>query len=189
MPILVRQNGGKSIANSEDYDLANDVTEIVDSLNVNAPVSSLAQRNALVPFEGMTIVRTDLKGMIEVYVDGVWTGSGSTAVTTFGGADAGSKWLALTGGHVPRLYRTGGMVFLVGGVRRQTAGSDDILTVPTSFRPSTTATMFVGAGVSSDGAAYELALENGKLHIPTGYVSASIPTNSVISVTCQWPLF
>lgn len=185
MPIIVRQNGGKSIANSEDYDLANDVTEIVDSLNVNAPISSLEQRNALVPFEGMTIVRTDLKGIIEVYIDGAWTGSGSTAITTYG-----TGWTPLTGGHAPRLYRSGGIVFLVGGITLGSGGQySHLLTVPTAFRPSTTSTVFVGSGVNSGGVTYEMVLAAGILSIPEAYKTGGILVGEAVPVTCSWPLY
>lgn len=185
MPILVRQNGGKSIANSEDYDLANDVTEIVDSLNVNAPIASQAARDALTPFEGMTIVRLDLGGIIEVYINGAWTGSGSTAITTFG-----TGWTPLTGGHAPRLYRAGGVVFLVGGLILGSNGNvSNMLTVPAAFRPSTTSTIFVGSGVSSNGMAYELALAAGVLSVQPGYVSGSIVAWAAVPVTASWPLY
>jgi hypothetical protein len=185
MPILVRQNGGKSIANSEDYDLANDVTEIVDSLNVNAPISSVEERDALTPFEGMTIVRLDLKGIIEVYINGGWVGSGSTAITTFG-----TGWTPLTGGHVPRLYRAGGIAFLVGGViQNPGAVVGHILTVQTAFRPSSTATQFVGHGVTSGGESYELVLSAGVLSIPAGYLTGNFTFGNAVPVTCSWPLY
>ena len=186
MPILVRPNGGKSIANSEDYDLANDVTEIVDSLNVNAPIGSTAERDALVPFEGMTIVRTDLKGIIEVYTNGKWTGSGSTAITTFG-----NGWVPVTSNaHTPRLYRSGGIVFLVGAIQLTSGGLiGHLLTVPAEFRPVSTATMFVGSNVSSAGVGYELAISAGLLSIPAGYYPTSFANGDVVPVTCSWPLY
>lgn len=185
MPILVRQNGGKSIANSEDYDLANDVTEIVDSLNVNAPISSIEERNALTPFEGMTIVRLDLKGIIEIYINGAWTGSGSTAITTFG-----TGWTPLTSSQAPRLYRAGGIVFLVGGVTFGAGASiGNLLTVPTAFRPVTTGTIFVGSGVNSAGVAYELALSAGVLSVPSGYRPSTFGVGEHTPVTCSWPLY
>lgn len=185
MANLVRQNGGKSISNSEDYDLANDVTEIVDSLNVNAPISSDDQRDALDAFEGMTIVRTDLKGIIEVYTNGKWTGSGSTAITTFG-----AGWTPLTSSHQPRLYRAGSIVFLVGGVKFNSGSSyTHILTVPAEFRPVTTGTLFVGSGVNSAGVAYELTLEAGILAIPTGYRPSGFVIGENAPVTCSWPLY
>ena len=186
MPILTRQNGGKSIANSEDYDLANDVTEIVDSLNVNAPISSVEQRNALTPFEGMTIVRTDLKGIIEVYTNGKWTGSGSTAITTFG-----AGWTAVTSNaHTPCLYRSGGIVFLVGAIQLNSGGlAAHLLTIPTEFRPVSTATMFVGSNVTSDGVAFELALAAGVLSIPAGYYPSGFVNGEVFPITCSWPLY
>lgn len=185
MPILVRQNGGKSIANSEDYDLANDVTEIVDSLNVNAPISSVEERNALVPYEGMTIVRLDLAGTIEVYINGAWVGSGSTAITTFG-----TGWTPLTSSHAPRLYRSGGIVFLVGGVTLATGGQySHLLTVPLAFRPSTTGTVFVGSGVNSGGVSYEMVLSAGILSIPEAYKTGGILIGESVPVTCSWPLY
>lgn len=185
MPILSRQNGMKSIANSEGYDLANHITEIVDSANVNAPISSVEERDALVPFEGMTIVRLDLKGVGEVYINGAWVGSGSTAITTFG-----TGWTPLTGGHVPRLYRAGGNVFLVGGVTQNTGGLvSNILTVQTAFRPSTTGTMFVGHGVTSGGESYELVLSAGVLSIPAGYLTGNFTIGNAVPVTCSWPLY
>jgi hypothetical protein len=185
MPILVRQNGGKSIANSEDYDLANDVTEIVDSLNVNAPISSVEERDALTPFEGMTIVRLDLKGIIEVYTNSKWTGSGSTAITTFG-----AGWTPLTGGHAPRLYRSGGIVFLVGGIALASGGQfSHLLTVPSEFRPSTTATLFVGSGVNSGGMSFEMVLAAGVLSVPENYRTGGMLIGEAMPVTCSWPLY
>lgn len=185
MPIITRQNGGKSIANSEGYDLANHMNEIIDSLNVNAPISSVEQRNALTPFEGMTIVRLDLKGVIEVYINGKWVGSGSTAITTFG-----AGWTPLTSSQQPRLYRSGGIVYLFGGVTFGSgANIGNMLTVPAEFRPVTTGTMFVGSGVNSAGVAYELTISAGIIGVPTGYRPSTFAVGEHSPVTCSWPLY
>jgi len=148
-------------------------------------VGSQAERDALIPFEGMKIVRADLAGTDEVYTGGAWVGSGSTAITTFG-----SGWTALTGAHQPRVYRSGAMVHLIGGLSIGSTGNvSNMLTVPAAFRPANANTTFVGSGVSSSGAVYELALSNGVLTVPAGYLTGSITVGVVVPVKASWPLY
>ena len=180
-----RQNGGIVPVGSDPYALTQDLATLADSLNVDIIVSTLEERNALTPHEGMRVVRLDLSGITETYINGAWSGSGATNIATFG-----ASWTPLTGGHAPRVYRSGGIVFLVGGVTIG-AGADpysNILTIPTQFRPSTTGTMFVGSGVSSNAKHYELALANGVLSIPTGYIGGGTDGGN-FPVTSQWPLY
>lgn len=146
------------------------------------PVADLAERDALVGYEGLQVVRN---GHVETYTGGAWTGRGSTAITTFG-----AGWSGLTGAHKPRLYVSGQMVHLVGGVNIGTAGViSDILTIPTTHRPLDTGSTFVGSNVSSGGASYELLLSNGVLSVPTGYLSGTISANHVLPVTASWPRY
>lgn len=181
-----RQNKAKVPVGSDPYALTPDLAVFADSLNVNIPVGTKAERDALTPFEGMTVVRLDLNGIIETYVNGGWVGSGSTPITTFG-----TGWSALTtDGHTPRVYRSGGIVFLVGGVKIATGALfTDILTIPLGLRPSTSNTMFVGSGVASNGVSYELSLSNGVLGVPTGYRSGGLADGDVAAVSCNWPLY
>lgn len=60
-------NGVKTIANSDAYNLANDLATLGQTINAIVPVSSDSQRNALAPpqglFAGMTVARTDKPGV------------------------------------------------------------------------------------------------------------------------------
>lgn len=89
----VRDNGAKVITNSDDYNPADQFAEMADSLFVITPVSSDAQRDALLKFPGRTIRRLDKSGSLEWWdgdrwipdlISTIWT-NGSNAVTTAGG--------------------------------------------------------------------------------------------------------
>lgn len=180
-----RQNGGIVPVGSDPYALTGDLAALTDSMNVNITVANQAERDALTPHEGMTVVRLDLNGIIEVYINGAWSGSGATAIATFG-----TGWTPLTSSHQPRIYRSGGIVFLVGGVTQESTGSiSNILTVPTQFRPSTTGTMFVGSGVTNAGRSFELVLANGVLSIPSGYLAGDFTIGNAVPVLSSWPLY
>lgn len=60
-------NGVQTIANSDAYNLANDLAKLGQTINAIVPVTSDAQRNALAPpqgvFAGMTVARTDKPGV------------------------------------------------------------------------------------------------------------------------------
>lgn len=185
-----RQNGGVVPVGSDPYALTQDLAALADSLNVDIIVSTLTERNALTPHEGMRVIRLDLNGITETYINGEWTGSGATNIATFG-----TGWTPLTSSHTPRVYRSGGIVFLVGGVVQESTGNvSNILTIPTQFRPSTTGTMFVGSGVTNGGGAtngvsYELVLTNGVLSIPPGYLSGDFTIGNAVPVLSSWPIF
>lgn len=181
-----RQNGAVVPIGSDPYALTQDLAALADSLNVETIVTNQAHRDRLTPHEGMRVVRLDLNGITETYINGDWVGSGATNVVTFG-----SGWTPITtDGHRPRLYRSGGIVFLVGGVTQNTGGSiSNILTIPVAFRPSTTASMFVGSGVTSGGRSFQLILSNGVLSIPPGYLSGDFTIGNALPVLSSWPLY
>ena len=106
-------------------------------------------------------------------------------VTTFGpGFEA-----VTTNAHKPRVRRVGNMVHLIGAVRRTTGDFGNLLTVPAAFRPTNAATTFVGAGVSSNGIAYQLALANGVLSLPNGYATDSdTGAFTIFPVSASWPI-
>jgi hypothetical protein len=74
-----RWNKGKTIVNSDAYNLAGDQATQSDTLNVVIPVASQAERDALVPpqgvYAGMAVARTDLPGVPIQTRDGsgVWS--------------------------------------------------------------------------------------------------------------------
>lgn len=185
-----RQNGAVIPVGSDTYKLTEDLGIFADSLNVDIIVDDEAERDALTVHEGMRVVRLDLNGITETYINGAWSGSGATNIATFG-----TGWTPLTSSHQPRLYRSGGIVFLIGGViQGSTGGINNILTIPAQFRPSTTGTMFIGSGVTNGGGAtngvsYQLALANGILSIPNEYLSGDFTIGNVVPVTSQWPLY
>lgn len=118
-----------------------------------------------------------------------WTSTDTTQaaanVTTIG-----PGFEAVTGnGHQPRVRRNGNMVHLVGAVKRLTGDFGNMLTVPAAYLPANGGTTFVGAGVSSNGIAYELALSNGVLSLPNGYATESDTGSfTIFPVTASWPI-
>jgi hypothetical protein len=74
-----RWNKGKTIVNSDAYNLAGDDATQSDTLNVIVPVASQAERDALAPpqgvYAGMAVARTDLPGVPVQTRDGsgVWS--------------------------------------------------------------------------------------------------------------------
>ncbi len=121
--------------------------------------------------------------------DGDWVGRDIT-VSAADVATIGPGFEAVTGNaHKPRVRREGNRVHLVGAVRRLTGDFGNMLTVPAGFRPTNGQTMFVGAGVSSNGIAYELALSNGILSIVNGYATKSdTDAFTTFPVTASWPI-
>jgi hypothetical protein len=67
-----RQNGAVVPINSDEYNLTADLATLADSLDVNVVVANLAARNALTPYEGMVVLRLDLNGLTQTYVNGAW---------------------------------------------------------------------------------------------------------------------
>ncbi|AYN56836.1 minor tail protein [Arthrobacter phage Andrew] len=59
---------------SDPYALTADLKKLAEGLNVIIPVATVAERDALVPFEGMTVSRLDQKGQLDRYINGAWTG-------------------------------------------------------------------------------------------------------------------
>jgi hypothetical protein len=116
-----------------------------------------------------------------------------SAVTTQDAADvttAGSGWQLGSGGGKPRVRRVGTMVHLSGAAIRTGSGSvSNILTIPAAFRPAAGQTVFIGAGVTDNGIAYELALLNGVVSIPGGYATRTDTDQpTTYPVTGSWPL-
>lgn len=175
-----------TITNDEVYDLATHLARMADSSNVAIPVASQAERDTLTLKEGLTVIRLDLGGLIEVYASAAWKGAGSTAITALG-----SGWSAVAGtAHTPRLYRQGQLVLCVGGLSIGSSGNiTNMCTIPTEFRPVTTGTMFIGSAVTSGGASYELVLQNGVMSIPSGYSSGTFSANNSFPITSMWPLY
>lgn len=90
----VRDNGGKVITNSDDYNPAEQFAEMVDSLSVITPVADADHRDTLITWLGRTVRRLDVAGSLE-YWDGsewipdlistIWSNTGSTVGTSGGG--------------------------------------------------------------------------------------------------------
>ena len=100
----------------------------------------------------------------------------------------GAGWKALTGAHTPRIYRSGNMAHLVGGLTLEGGSVANMLTIPDALRPANANTTFVGSGVTSNGSSYELTIGNGILSIQPGYVTKDFATGVAVPVTCSWPL-
>jgi len=93
----VRDNGGKVITNSDDYNPAEQFAEMVDSLSVITPVPNSGARDLLLKWVGRTIRRLDLSGSLE-YWDGtqwipdlistIWSNTGSFITPAGGGPGA-----------------------------------------------------------------------------------------------------
>lgn len=91
--------------------------------------------------------------------------------------------------HKPRVRRNGNSVQLIGAVRRLTGEFSNMLTVPAAFRPVSGATLFIGAGTSSNGIAYELAMTNGVVAIVNGYATESdTGAFSIFPITASWSI-
>lgn len=118
-----------------------------------------------------------------------WSDTDPTQKTA--NATVAAGWTGLTGAHTPRLVRNGNMVHLVGAVRGGTADLySTMLTIPASFRPADTGTIFIGAGVSSSGTAYELVIANGAVSMAQGYATKiDTAPNPVFPVTASWPIY
>ena len=102
-------------------------------------------------------------------------GPGFSAVT--------SNW------HKPRVRRSGNIVLLFGAVKRSGGDFGNMLTVPSGFRPTNGQTMFIGAGVSSNGIGYELAISNGVVSIINGYATESdTGASTVFPITASWSI-
>lgn len=102
----------------------------------------------------------------------------------------GAGWKnVLANGHPPRVRRTGNMVQMIGGLQRTTGELSNILNVPAGFTPLNGSAQFVGAGVTSNGIAYELVLQNGKISIPDGYVT-KLDTGVFVAypLTASWTI-
>lgn len=68
-----RQNKVVTITNDEIYDLANHLARLSDSIRVIIPVSTTAERDALVKYTGMMVQRLDIGGMpVEQWNGTVW---------------------------------------------------------------------------------------------------------------------
>jgi len=94
-----------------------------------------------------------------------------------------------TNWHKPRLRRQGNIVHMFGAVRRTTGEFGNMLTVPVGYRPTNGQSMFIGAGVSSNGIAYELAMTNGVVAIVTGYATESdTGAFTVFPITASWSI-
>lgn len=102
-----RPNGAKVFTNGDMYNLAPDVAELADSLNVLAPVATVAARDAIKKFVGLAIIRTDLTGLpIFIWDGAAWsqatglqhaefTGPAFTTTATAGTNFGGPEGIAL----------------------------------------------------------------------------------------------
>lgn len=67
-----RQNGIKVPINADTYNPTGDLATMADSANVVVICANQTARDALTLFEGLTVMRTDLNGVIQVYSSGAW---------------------------------------------------------------------------------------------------------------------
>lgn len=88
-----RDNGTVVPVNSDPYNPTDDLADMADSLFVITPVSSDAQRDALLKFVGRTVRRLDKSGSLEFWdgtqwipnlISTIWT-AGPTTIGTAGG--------------------------------------------------------------------------------------------------------
>lgn len=153
-----------------------------------------AERGALAGadlWDGLLFTETDT-GLIWSYLltsQGGWfcvSGISKALVTTFG-----TNWSS-TAPTAATCYRTGNRVDLVGTVLLGASGGgggySNILTVPAAMRPPTATQRFVGAAVTSTGAAYELGLTSGVLAQISGYVNGSLTFGTRTPLHCFWYL-
>jgi hypothetical protein len=134
-----RWNKGRTIVNSDAYNLAGDLATDLDTYNLPVPVASQAERDALVPpggkYAGMLVCRTDLAGCpIERYDGTTWWGDSTQALTlntaNFNAPPTGYGPLTLAisaGGRVATL--SGNVVWANG------SGGNNVATIPTGYRP------------------------------------------------------
>lgn len=75
------------------------------------PVASLSERSALLAYEGMQVMRMDLNGTIDRYVDGTWKGNTSWINCTYS-----DGWSGVAGGTPLRVKLTAdGLIGMLGG--------------------------------------------------------------------------
>lgn len=93
-----RQNKAVTPIPSDEYNLTQDLATFADSLNVPVVVNSSTERNALDPYEGLTVIRLDLGGVQQSYVSGAWRSNYVApyrqwyATTTFSLTGEGGAW-------------------------------------------------------------------------------------------------
>lgn len=181
-------NGVIVPVNGDAYNLCPDLQTMGNAVKGITPVTNQAARDALTTFAGRTVWRIDTK-QYEVYDGTSWlvqdAYEASATISTFG-----TGWTAITANaHTPRVWRSGQMVYLVGGVQTSaTATLANVLTIPTAFQPPTTTARFVGTAVTSNASTVTFTLGSGVLQIPTGYGSIAVTTVQSVPLLCMWPM-
>lgn len=98
-------NGGWST--SKRVDLRRNLVAIGTPI----PVNSVSERNGLAVYEGMQVMRLDLNGTIDRYIDGTWKGNTSWINCTYS-----DGWSGVSGGTPLRVKLTAdGLIGMLGG--------------------------------------------------------------------------
>lgn len=172
----------------DDYALTADLAAMADTIQdaislLRAGLSYISGPDAVrqgIPsgslFEGLHFWTTDTK------IEWIYTGGTWTSFTTVAPTLDQDNWAA-TGGYTPTIYVDGVWRELYGAMTRNAGGAlTGLLRIPAGHRPSVN--WFIGAGVSSSGAAYELRINpaTGILDIPYGGGS----TTGVYPLSGRW---
>jgi hypothetical protein len=130
-----RWNKGKTIVNSDAYNLAGDLATLDDTLNVVVPVASQSERDALVPpqgvYAGMAVARTDLPGIPVQTRDG--SGNWFTEVTA--PPLASSPHVGSGSGLLTNLQSGAARAYMQGGSQTLTPDANGYfsITLPTTY--------------------------------------------------------
>ena len=172
--------------NADAWNLAPDLQTMGNTAKVVTPVNGTTARDLLTVSLGRLCWRTDVN-RLEFWDGAAWMPfegqEASANISTFG-----SGFTALgTAGHTPRVRRSGNCVHLFGAVQSSgTSTLGNVLTIPTAFRPPSTDTRFIGAGVASSGNYYELVMAGGVVSIGVGYNNLTITAVQTLPLNAFW---
>ena len=168
------QNGIEVPTNSDTYKLTEDLAKMGDTTNAVVPVPTLAARDALDEYPGLTVVRLDLaRAPLETFDGTNWSPSDVpwTNVSLAGGFE---HW-TLNGWSGMKYAVRNGWVILNGAVTKDTAWAGDATcgVIPASLRPAVR--IQGSAGVQVEPSA--------------GNVSLLAGGPGPVSFSATWPLF
>ena len=169
-------NGITVPINADAWNLAPDLQTMGNSAKVVTPVNGTTARDLLSVSLGRLCWRTDIN-RLEFWDGAAWVPfegvDMSANISSFG-----TGWTPqATVGHTPRVRRNGNCVHLFGALNTSaTATINNLVTIPTAFRPPSTDTRFIGSCVSSLGKHYELVMQSGIVSIPANYEDIIVNT-------------
>lgn len=189
-----RPNGAKVPVNSDAYNLTGDLATMADTSNVIIPCASQAVRDALTPFVGMTITRTDLGGAFFTWDGAAW----QTQVTWSNWITADTNWIYGGG-----LYKTvtAGKTFiqLIGIMYRQAGGSFTVnvgtdvsmgVYIPAGWRPTLPISSLapVTTGTTHNGEPIVTVDTTGALILHATVSNVTVATGAQLSFNTGWYL-